>query len=41
MTHLSVAESSLAVDPGLVRISVGIEHVDDLMEDLGKALLNE
>ena len=41
MTHLSVADSSLAVDPGLVRISVGIEHVDDLMEDLGKALLNE
>ncbi|MDH5508122.1 MAG: PLP-dependent transferase, partial [Anaerolineae bacterium] len=38
MTHLSVAESSLAVDPGLVRLSVGIEHVDDLIADLEMAL---
>ncbi|MBI5839470.1 MAG: cystathionine gamma-synthase [Chloroflexi bacterium] len=38
MTHLSVAGSQLAVDPGLVRLSVGIEHKDDLLEDLEQAL---
>jgi cystathionine beta-lyase/cystathionine gamma-synthase len=38
MTHASVAESSLAVDPGLVRLSVGIEHIDDLIADLEQAL---
>ena len=34
MTHASVAESPLAVPPGLVRLSVGIESVDDLIADL-------
>ncbi len=34
MTHASVAGSQLAVDPALVRLSVGIEDVDDLVEDL-------
>jgi cystathionine gamma-synthase len=38
MTHLSVAGSPLAVSPTLVRLSVGIEHVDDLIEDLRQAL---
>ena len=38
MTHASVADSPLAIDPGLVRISVGIEHVQDLIDDLGQAL---
>jgi cystathionine beta-lyase/cystathionine gamma-synthase len=38
MTHLSVADSEMAIDPSLVRISVGIEHVDDLLEDLEQAL---
>ena len=38
MTHLSVADSPLAVDPGLVRLSVGIETADDLLADLGRAL---
>jgi cystathionine gamma-synthase len=38
MTHASVAESHLAVDPALVRLSVGIEHVDDLIADLRQAL---
>lgn len=38
MTHASVADSPLAVDPGLVRLSVGIEHADDLIADLGQAL---
>jgi cystathionine beta-lyase/cystathionine gamma-synthase len=34
MTHASVAGSPLEVDPGLVRLSVGLEHVDDLRADL-------
>jgi cystathionine beta-lyase/cystathionine gamma-synthase len=38
MTHASTADSPLAVDPGLVRLSVGLEHVDDLLEDLEAAL---
>jgi len=38
MTHASVANSPLAVDPGLVRLSAGIEHIDDLLDDLESAL---
>jgi cystathionine gamma-synthase len=38
MTHMSVAGSPLEVPPTLVRLSVGIEHVDDLLEDLDQAL---
>jgi cystathionine beta-lyase/cystathionine gamma-synthase len=38
MTHASVAGSHLEVDPALVRLSVGIENVDDLVEDLRQAL---
>jgi cystathionine gamma-synthase len=38
MTHMSVASSPLAVDPALVRLSVGIEAVDDLVADLAQAL---
>lgn len=38
MTHLSVAGSQLDVDPSLVRISVGIENKEDLIEDLRQAL---
>ena len=38
MTHASVAGSKLEVDPALVRLSVGIENVDDLIRDLGRAL---
>jgi cystathionine gamma-synthase len=38
MTHASAADSPLAVDPGLVRVSVGIEHIDDLLADLAHAL---
>jgi cystathionine gamma-synthase len=37
MTHASVAESSLAVPPSLVRLSVGIENADDLQSDLEAA----
>ena len=38
MTHASTATSPIAVPPALVRLSVGIEHVDDLIEDLRQAL---
>lgn len=38
MTHASTAESEFAVDPGLVRFSVGVEHIDDLLADLQQAL---
>jgi len=38
MTHASTAASDIAVDPGLVRLSVGIEHIDDLLDDLRQAL---
>lgn len=38
MTHTSVAGSPLEVPSTLVRLSVGIEHVDDLLEDLDQAL---
>lgn len=38
MTHASTAASDFAVDPGLVRLSVGIEHIDDLIADLRQAL---
>ncbi len=38
MTHASVSGSPLEVPGGLVRLSVGIEHVDDLLADLEQAL---
>ena len=38
MTHASAAGSALAVDPGLVRLSVGIESTADLVTDLRVAL---
>ncbi|MEU0404237.1 cystathionine gamma-synthase [Streptomyces sp. NPDC006197] len=38
MTHASVAGSLLEVPADLVRISVGIENVDDLLADLRQAL---
>ncbi|MDP9295546.1 MAG: cystathionine gamma-synthase [Actinomycetota bacterium] len=38
MTHASVAGSALEVPPTLIRLSVGIEHPDDLIEDLSQAL---
>lgn len=38
MTHLSTQGSRLEVPASLVRISVGIEHVDDLLADLDQAL---
>jgi cystathionine gamma-synthase len=38
MTHASAAGSALAVPDDLVRLSVGIESADDLVEDLRQAL---
>ncbi len=38
MTHMSVAGSPLEVDPALIRLSVGIEGIDDLIDDLRRAL---
>jgi cystathionine gamma-synthase len=38
MTHLSVEGTDLEVPQDLVRLSVGVEHVDDLLSDLDRAL---
>ncbi len=38
MTHASVVDSPLAVDPALVRLSVGLETTSDLVDDLRAAL---
>jgi cystathionine gamma-synthase len=38
MTHASAAGSDLEVAPEIVRLSVGIEHPDDLIADLDTAL---
>jgi cystathionine gamma-synthase len=38
MTHTSVAGSVLEVSPALVRLSVGVEAIDDLITDLTRAL---
>ncbi len=38
MTHASTADSTIATAPTLLRLSVGIENVDDLAEDILQAL---
>jgi cystathionine gamma-synthase len=38
MTHASVAGSPLEIPATLVRLSIGIEHPDDLVADLERAL---
>jgi cystathionine gamma-synthase len=38
MTHMSVAGTDLEVPDDLIRLSVGIEHIDDLIADLDQAL---
>jgi len=40
MTHASLAGSGLEVSDALIRLSVGIEHPDDLIADLDRALSN-
>jgi cystathionine gamma-synthase len=38
MTHASVAGTGAEVEANLIRLSVGIEHVDDLIADLKQAV---
>jgi methionine-gamma-lyase len=41
MTHSTYSDEELrecGINPGFVRISVGLEHVDDLIADLEQAL---
>ena len=41
MTHLSMPEEvrqTIGITDNLVRVSDGIEHIDDLIEDLEQAL---
>lgn len=38
MTHASLSGSGIEVSDRLVRLSVGIEHPDDLIQDLERAL---
>lgn len=38
MTHATLSGSPLQVDPGLLRLSVGLEHPADLIDDLAQAL---
>ena len=38
MTHASLAGSGMEVSDALIRLSVGIEHPDDLIADLDQAL---
>ncbi|MBO5491273.1 MAG: O-acetylhomoserine aminocarboxypropyltransferase/cysteine synthase [Desulfovibrio sp.] len=40
-THRQLTDAQLreaGISPGMVRLSVGVEHVDDILEDLGQAL---
>jgi cystathionine beta-lyase/cystathionine gamma-synthase len=42
MTHASLPpamRASLGISDGLIRLSVGVEALDDLIEDLKQALL--
>jgi cystathionine gamma-synthase len=38
MTHASVSGSTLEVPGDLIRLSVGLEDAEDLIEDLANAL---
>jgi len=38
MTHASTAGTPLAIDPSLIRLSVGLEAVGDLIADLDQAM---
>jgi cystathionine gamma-lyase len=42
MTHAAVPKSvrkELGIEDGLIRLSVGVEHIDDLIKDLERAIL--
>src|SRR5699024_6487235 len=38
MTHLAVADSELSISGTFIRLSVGIEDIDDILADLDQAL---
>ncbi len=38
LTHKAMQGTSVAIDPATVRLSVGLEHADDLIADLDQAL---
>jgi cystathionine beta-lyase/cystathionine gamma-synthase len=38
MTHEVMQGTEMSIDPGLIRLSVGLEHPDDLIADLDQAL---
>ena len=38
MTHLAVADSELSISGRFIRLSVGIEDIDDILADLAQAL---
>ncbi|MGH9038433.1 MAG: PLP-dependent transferase [Acidimicrobiia bacterium] len=38
MSHFAMVGTDLAPDPALVRLSVGIEGLDDILADLHQAL---
>ena len=39
MTHASTSDSTFPVPASLVRLSVGVEHINDLLDDLQSALI--
>lgn len=42
-THRQLSDEQLrdaGITPGMVRLSVGVEHIDDILKDLGAALEN-
>ena len=42
-THRQLTDEQLTsagISPGMVRLSVGIEHLDDILADLDQALAN-
>ena len=42
MTHAAVPKNvrkDLGIEDGLIRLSVGVEHIDDLIHDLERAIL--
>jgi len=42
-THSKLSEAerfSVGITPGMIRLSVGLEHIDDIIEDLAQALEN-
>ena len=42
MTHAAVPQEvrrDLGIEDGLIRLSVGVEHIDDLVNDLERAIL--